>query len=368
MDLLHILAIESSCDETAAAILRAPSEEREDAAAELLSSVISSQVPLHREYGGVVPELASRNHSADLPRLVRQACLEAGLEPQDIDVCAATTGPGLVAALLIGSSTARGLALGLGKPYIAVNHLEGHLMSPFITMPSVPCPHVGLVVSGGHTLFVEVTAFGSYKLLGRSLDDAAGEAFDKVGKMLGLPYPGGPEVDKRAALGNPRAFDFPRALLHEEQPNVSFSGLKTSVLYTLPKLTPNGNPANLAEETLNDLCASFQKAVVDVLVHKAMRALRMSGCRILALSGGVSCNSMLRAELAEACESAGIRLILPEYRFTTDNAAMIAFTALQKARRGLYSPLDRDVDPNLSLTGELNRSKSDRAAKASSCA
>lgn len=359
MDLLHILAIESSCDETAVAILRAPKEEREDAAAELLCSIISSQVPLHREYGGVVPELASRNHSADLPRLIRQACREAGLQPRDLDICAATAGPGLVAALLIGSSTAKGLALGLGKPYIAVNHLEGHLMSPFITLPKIPCPHIGLVVSGGHTLFVDVSAFGSYKLLGRSLDDAAGEAFDKVGKMLGLPYPGGPEVDKRAALGNPRAFDFPRALMHEPQPNVSFSGLKTSVLYTLPKLTPGGNPADIPEQTINDLCASFQKAVVDVLVGKAMRALEMSGRRILALSGGVSCNSMLRSQLGTACESAGVRLILPEYRFTTDNAAMIAFTALQKARNGQFSPLDRDVDPNLSLTGEHNRSKSD---------
>lgn len=365
MDTINILAIESSCDETAVAILRAPREECENRSPELLSSIISSQIAIHREYGGVVPELASRNHSADLPHLVRQACKEAGIEPHQIDACSATAGPGLVAALLIGNSTAKALALALDVPFIAVNHLEGHLMSPFITMPKVPYPHIGLVVSGGHTLFVEVSGRGQYKLMGRSLDDAAGEAFDKVGKMLGLPYPGGPEIDKRAALGNPKAFDFPRALMKSDEPNVSFSGLKTSVLYTLPKLTPTGNPADLTEDTLNDLCASFQQAVIDVLIRKSMQVLETTGCNMLALSGGVSCNSGLRRQLEETCDQQGIRLILPENRYTTDNAAMIAFVALLKMRQGISSPLNEDVNPNLSLTGDMNRSKSDRSLNTS---
>ncbi len=357
MNLIHILAIESSCDETAVAVLKGPMQEDGTTPPELLCSIISSQIGIHREHGGVVPELASRNHSADLPRLIRQACLEAGITPSDIDVCAATSGPGLVAALLIGNSTAKALALALGVPFIAVNHLEGHLMSPFITSPAVPYPHVGLVVSGGHTLFVEVKKCGEYRLLGRSLDDAAGEAFDKVGKMLGLPYPGGPEIDQRAKLGNPKAFDFPRAMLKDYEPNVSFSGLKTSVLYTLPKLAPDGNPAELDEQTLNDICASFQQAIIDVLIKKSMRALEMAQCNILSLSGGVSCNSALKKQLQEACSRNDINLIVPENKYTTDNAAMIAFVALLKAREGISSPLDEDVNPNLSLTGDRNRSK-----------
>lgn len=357
METITILAIESSCDETAVAIMRAPRDEHAGQAPELLSSVISSQINIHRQYGGVIPELASRNHSADLPPLIRRALSEAGITPADIDVCASTAGPGLVAALLIGNSTAKALALALGAPFIAVNHLEGHLMSPFIPAPSVTYPHVGLVVSGGHTLFVDVRSPGNYTLLGRSLDDAAGEAFDKVGKMLGLPYPGGPEIDKRAALGNPQAFDFPRAMLKDPAPNVSFSGLKTSVLYTLPKLTASGNPADIPPQTLNDICASFQQAVIDVLIKKAFKALSISGAKTLTLSGGVSCNTRLRKQLAETCEARGVQLILPENKYTTDNAAMIAFAALLKARQGRFSPLNEDVDPNLSLDGSLNRTK-----------
>ena len=240
-DTFTVLGIESSCDETAVAVLRSSGEKE---APEILSSVISSQIAIHRQHGGVVPELASRNHSTDLPGVIRSACRKAGVTPADIDVFGATAGPGLVAALLVGNSTAKALALATGKPFVSVNHLEGHLLSPFVKRPEGPVPHLGMVVSGGHTLFVDVRGVGDYRLLGRSLDDAAGEAFDKVGKMLGLPYPGGPEIDRMAARGNPEAFSFPRALMKGASANVSFSGLKTAVLYTLPKLTESGNPHN----------------------------------------------------------------------------------------------------------------------------
>ena len=314
---LTVLGIESSCDETAVAILRSAGEEK---APEILSSVISSQIAIHRQHGGVVPELASRNHSADLPGIIRTACREAGTAPADIDVFGATGGPGLVAALLVGNSTAKALALAAGRPFVSVNHLEGHL-------------------------------------LGRSLDDAAGEAFDKVGKMLGLPYPGGPEIDRLAAEGDPEAFSFPRALMKEHTANVSFSGLKTAVLYTLPKITKNGDPHGLPRQTLRDLCASFQRAVTDVLIHKALKALRASGHRTLSISGGVSCNRELRSRLKTACDREKVELVLPDFDLTTDNAAMIAYVTCLKARRGLFHSLDEDVDPNLKLTEDLNRSK-----------
>ena len=353
-DTLTVLGIESSCDETAVAVLRSSGEEE---APDILSSVISSQIAIHSQHGGVVPELASRNHSADLPGVIRSACREAGVTPADIDVFGATAGPGLVAALLVGNSTAKALALATGKPFVSVNHLEGHLLSPFVKRPKGPVPHLGMVVSGGHTLFVDVRGVGDYRLLGRSLDDAAGEAFDKVGKMLGLPYPGGPEIDRMAARGNPEAFSFPRALIKEATANVSFSGLKTAVLYKLPKLTESGNPHDLAEQTLCDLCASFQRAVTDVLIRKALYALRLSGHRTLSVSGGVSCNRELRTRLQEICAREGVELILPDFDLTTDNAAMIAYVACLKARRGLFHSLDEDVDPNLKLTEDLNRSK-----------
>ena len=318
---LTVLGIESSCDETAVAILRSAGEEKSP---EILSSVISSQIAIHRQHGGVVPELASRNHSADLPGIIRTACREAGTAPADIDVFGATGGPGLVAALLVGNSTAKALALATGRPFVSVNHLEGHLHS---------------------------------RLLGRSLDDAAGEAFDKVGKMLGLPYPGGPEIDRLAAEGDPEAFSFPRALMKEHTANVSFSGLKTAVLYTLPKITKNGDPHGLPRQTLRDLCASFQRAVTDVLIHKALKALRASGHRTLSISGGVSCNRELRSRLKTACDREKVELVLPDFDLTTDNAAMIAYVTCLKARRGLFHSLDEDVDPNLKLTEDLNRSK-----------
>ena len=347
-----VLGIESSCDETAAAVLEEAAGETQP---RVLSSVISTQIPLHRMYGGVIPELASRNHSVNLPVVLREALDKAGKQVQDIDAVASTAGPGLVAALLVGNTAAKALALAAGKPFVAINHLEGHMLSPFITRPGGLVPHLGLVVSGGHTLFIDVKDVCRYSLLGRSRDDAAGEAFDKVAKMLDLPYPGGPEIDRRADRGDPARFKFPRPMMHEPHLDFSFSGLKTAVLYTLPKLVASGNPHDLPEQTLCDLCAGVRQAIIDVLIHKAMKALKRSRHRILAVSGGVSCNSALRRQLAEACDRARIELVLPPNSLTTDNAAMIAYAGLLRARAGMFSPLETPVDPNLKLAGVPTR-------------
>ncbi len=346
---MRVLAIESSCDETAIAILE--SAVGAENCPRLLGSVISTQIPIHRLYGGVIPELASRNHSAALRGVLTEALEQANCAIEDIDVFAGTAGPGLVAALLIGNSAAKALALAAKKPYIAVNHMEGHLLSPFISYPHGVKPHVALVVSGGHSLLIHVKAHDDYELLGRSLDDAAGEAFDKAAKMLNLPYPGGPEIDRLAVGGDATRFAMPRPLLHDAQLNFSFSGLKTALLYTLPKVTPNGDPRELDEQSLRDLCASVQQAILDVLIKKALSALEQTGLRSLALSGGVSCNRGLRTQMQQACEKAGIELILAEPQYTTDNAAMIAYAAMLQAEQGNFSELSTAVDPNMKLTG-----------------
>ena len=356
---MRVLGIESSCDETAVALLESSTA---PGGASLLSSVISTQIPLHRLYGGVIPELASRNHTGRLPSVLRDALDQAGCSAGEVDVFAATGGPGLVAALLVGHTTAKALALAAGKPFVSVNHLEGHMLSPFLNCPAelsapqMPPPHLSLVVSGGHSLLLDVRGLGRYTLLGRSQDDAAGEAFDKVAKMLDLPYPGGPEIDKLAERGDPARFSFPRPMVHEKNFDFSFSGLKTATLYTLPKLTPSGNPHDLDEQTLCDLCAGVREAIVDVLARKTARALRHTGHRVLAVSGGVSCNSALRARLAAVCEQFGAALLLPPPVLTTDNAAMIAYAALLHAQAGRFSPLDTPVDPNLALAGFATRS------------
>ncbi|MGN0873584.1 MAG: tRNA (adenosine(37)-N6)-threonylcarbamoyltransferase complex transferase subunit TsaD [Akkermansia sp.] len=346
-----VLGIESSCDETAAALI-----EEQGGQPVLLSSVISTQIPLHRLYGGVIPELASRNHSTNLPGVLQEALEKAGRTVQQVDVFAATAGPGLVAALLVGNTAAKALAAAAGKPYVAVNHLEGHLLSPFVQHPGGLVPHLGLVVSGGHTLLVHVRGCGQYELLGRSRDDAAGEAFDKVAKMLDLPYPGGPEIDRLAENGDPTRFDFPRPMLHEEHLDFSFSGLKTAVLYTLQKLAPGGDPHRLEEQTLCDICAGVRAAVLDVLLHKTLRAAAITGQRVVAVSGGVSCNTDLRRRLAKACAERGLTAVLPPPAITTDNAAMIAYAGMLRAKAGAYSPLETPVDPNLTLCGARTRS------------
>ena len=331
-----LLAIESSCDETAVAIVRG----EPGCATAVLASEIASQIELHREFGGVVPELASRNHSLHLRPLVEQALDHAGVGIGEIDAFAATTGPGLASSLLIGSTAAKALACAMRKPFLGINHLEGHLLSPFIAATHVP-PHVALIVSGGHTLLLDVSGPGAYRKLGGTRDDAAGEAFDKVGKMLGLRYPGGPEIELAARAGRPDAFAFPRSMLHDPHLDFSFSGLKTAVLYTLQRETGTVPVA--------DLAASFQQAVIEILVGKSLKAAAATGHRKIALSGGVSLNLALRAAFAAACERAGLELVVAPPALCADNAAMIAFAALLRHLAGERSPLDGDIHPHLPL-------------------
>ncbi|MGB1258650.1 MAG: tRNA (adenosine(37)-N6)-threonylcarbamoyltransferase complex transferase subunit TsaD [Akkermansiaceae bacterium] len=340
----NILAIESSCDETAVAILR-----HDAGQVEVLASEISSQIDIHREFGGVVPELASRNHSLQLRPLVDTALAHANLSVADIDAFAATRGPGLASSLLVGNTAAKALAVAIGKPYIAVNHMEGHLLSPFLGQPDQQetlRPNLALIVSGGHTLLIHMRDFGDYQLLGSTRDDAAGEAFDKVGKMLGLPYPGGPEIEKQARQGSPTAFHFPRSMMKDGL-DFSFSGLKTAVLYQLEKLDPSAGQA--PADAIPDLCASFQQAVIDVLVTKTLLAADQCGETLITLSGGVSCNQALRTAMENACQESGKTLLISPPALSTDNAAMIAYTAVQSHLRQQYSPLSEDIDPNLSL-------------------
>jgi len=327
-----VLAIETSCDETAVAVLRAPRE--------ILASEIASQIHLHKQYGGVVPEVASRNHLPRIRPLIEVALQRSGCSLAEIDCVAATRGPGLLTSLLVGYSAAKGLAIGLGTPFIGVNHLEGHLLSPFLQGSDRPLPAVGLVVSGGHTMLVGLTGVGSYNLLGRTVDDAAGEAFDKVAKLLDLPYPGGPEIDRLAKQGNPKKFDLPRSMLRSGDLNFSFSGLKTAVRYLLPKLDGDFRA---------DLCASFQEAVVDILVQKTIRAAECFGVNLVTVSGGVSANSRLRAKMTDATAAAGLDLKLASPSLSTDNAAMIAYAALERYLLGYRSELNEDADPNLKL-------------------
>ncbi len=330
-----LLALESSCDETAAAICTAEGE--------LLASAIASQVDIHRLYGGVVPEVASRNHILHVRPLVEQVLAEAGVKLADMRAFAATTGPGLVSSLLIGTSMAKALAAAENKPFLAMNHMEGHLLSPFMAGNGPPRPCVALIVSGGHTMLLHMQGVGQYRLLGKTRDDAAGEAFDKVAKMLGLPYPGGPEIDKLAAQGRADAHAFPRSFLDGHSLEFSFSGLKTAVLYELPKLDLQ-NPAMLA-----DVCASVQEAILEVLVEKLVLAARQCGEKLVTVSGGVSCNRGLRDKLTTRCRREGLALLLARPELCTDNAGMIAYAAMQRFKLGQSSPLTADVDPNLPL-------------------
>lgn len=332
-----ILAIESSCDETAVALIK-----RQGRKPLLAASLISSQIEIHREFGGVVPEVACRNHAQRLRPLVEQALSQAGVTVNELSALAATRGPGLASSLLVGLAYAKGLAAATGKPFYGINHMEGHLLSPFLNRGSVP-RHLALIVSGGHTLLIDVRGPHDYRPLGRTIDDAAGEAFDKVGRMLGLPYPGGPEIEKQAVPGNPKAFDFPRAALPDAPFDFSFSGLKTAVLYQIRKLDD-------PRQHLDDLCASFQAAVIDALVTKTIKAARHLGHDLIALSGGVACNSALRKHLTEMANRAGLSVQATPPALTTDNAAMIAFAALLAAESRAPDSLDIGIDPNLALT------------------
>ncbi|MBT8043503.1 MAG: tRNA (adenosine(37)-N6)-threonylcarbamoyltransferase complex transferase subunit TsaD, partial [Verrucomicrobiae bacterium] len=298
-----------------------------------------------REFGGVVPELASRNHSLHLRPLIEVGLENAEVSIDDIDAYAATAGPGLASSLLVGNTTAKSLSIATGKPFISVNHMEGHLLSPFLTSGKLQS-NLALIVSGGHTLLIHMKDFGDYALLGSTRDDAAGEAYDKVGKMLGLPYPGGPEIEKQARSGSPTAFQFPRSMIKDGL-DFSFSGLKTAVLYQLEKLDPEHGQA--PQEAIPDLCASFQQAVIDVLVHKTMHAAEQCKEQLITLSGGVSCNMALRAAMETACKQAGRKLLVAPPELSTDNAAMIAFVALQYHLRGNRSSIEEDINPNLQL-------------------
>ena len=326
-----LLAIETSCDETAAAVLRGFDE--------VLAHEIFSQAEIHSAFGGVVPEVASRNHLQSLPLIVDCAIKKAGIEIGELDAIAATTGPGLATALLVGAAAAKGLALGAGKPFLAINHIEGHLLSPFFGFAEIPA-HTALVVSGGHTLLFDVAGFGRYRLLGRTLDDAAGEAFDKVAKLLGLGYPGGSEIDRLARNGDPARFDFPRAMIESGDSHFSFSGLKTAVRVFLEKRGSNLEP------DLPDICASFQLAVVEVLVAKAFRAARLHGRTIVSISGGVSANQALRHHASGRAEHDGLSLRFAPDGLRTDNALMIAYAAAHHLAAGLSSPLSQDIAPN----------------------
>jgi N6-L-threonylcarbamoyladenine synthase len=327
-----VLGIETSCDETAAAVVMGGND--------VLSSVVATQIDLHARYGGVVPEIASRAHVEAMNVVIRQAITQSGVPIERIDAVAATVGPGLIGALLVGVAAAKSVALVLDKPFIGVNHLEAHLYAALLDDPHVEFPMLVVLVSGGNTLFVEMRGHGDFSVIGQTIDDAAGEAFDKVARFLDLGHPGGPAIDRVALTGNANAIDFPRAMLHDGL-DVSFSGLKTSVINYVRK-----NPTVLTA----DVAASFQYAVVDVLAAKARKAAQQIGAKTVALGGGVAANSLLRSTMTTVCAESGWRLVLPSMGMCTDNAAMIASAGWYRLVADGPSSMDMGAMPNLKLT------------------
>ena len=340
---MAVLAFETSCDETSAAVVQG---------GRLLSNVIASQIRLHAEYGGVVPELAAREHLRNILPVARAALAEARIQPAGLTAVAATQGPGLPGALLIGLKAAQAFAYAVRRPFLGIQHHEAHLYSPWIRgRPPIAEftdfePNVSLIVSGGHTLLVHVRSELHYQLLGSTVDDAAGECFDKVGKLMGLPYPAGPQIDRLAERGNPKAYSFPRPMLNDSNDDFSFSGLKTSVRYYL-----RDHPQLLdAAGAVRDVCASVQSAIVEVLVAKTLRAAQRLGVGCITASGGVTCNRYLRTQLAVACQNASLRLLLAEPALCTDNAGMIAAIAERRLdSQTRPQSLDADIHPNWSL-------------------
>ena len=331
-----VLGIETSCDETSAAVVKGGRT--------ILSNVIVSQTELHGEYGGIVPEIASRAHVEALSPAIGEALMRADATFWDLDAVAVTIGPGLIGSLLVGVAEAKAMAAVLEVPLVGVNHLEAHIYSNLLADPAADFPAVVLIISGGHTLLANARGHGDYEILGSTIDDAAGEAFDKVARFLGLDYPGGPEIDRLSLLGDPEAIRFPRAMIDEVGFDVSYSGLKTSVINHVRKAEARGEPI-----VVEDIAASFQAAVVDVQVKKTMDAVTHTGGDRVFLCGGVAANSGLRAGLQAACDAAGVKLFVPPMELCTDNAAMVAACGTALARRGLYTSLDASPDPNLSL-------------------
>lgn len=331
-----ILAIESSCDETAASVVKNGRE--------VLSNVIYSQIALHTEYGGVVPEIASRKHIEKINQVIEQALKDASVTLQDITAIAVTYGPGLVGALLVGVSAAKAISFATGIPLVGVHHIEGHISANYIENKDLEPPFVCLVASGGHSHLVVVKDYGEYEIIGRTRDDAAGEAFDKVARAIGLGYPGGPKIDKLSKEGNPNAIEFPRARVADNAYDFSFSGLKSAVLNYLNGCQMKGEPVCQA-----DVAASFQKAVTDVLVEHSVNAAKAYGFKKLAIAGGVASNSSLRAAFEKKCEAEGILFYHPSPVFCTDNAAMIGAAGYYDYLKGIRSDLDLNAIPNLKL-------------------
>lgn len=331
-----ILAIESSCDETAASVVKNGRE--------VLSNVISSQIELHKLYGGVVPEIASRKHIEKVNQVIEEALQEAGVTLQDLDAIAVTYGPGLVGALLVGVSAAKAISFATGLPLVGVHHIEGHISANYIENKELEPPFICLVVSGGHTHLVVVKDYGEYEIIGKTRDDAAGEAFDKVARAIGLGYPGGPKIDKLSKEGNSDAIKFPRAKVEGAEYDFSFSGLKSSVLNYLNSCEMKG-----IEICEADIAASFQKAVIDVLVEHALHAVKQYGFHKFAIAGGVASNSSLRKAFEEACEKENIEFYHPSPIFCTDNAAMIGAAGYYEYQKGTRHGLDLNAVPNLKL-------------------
>ena len=331
-----ILAIESSCDETAAAVVKNGRE--------VLSNVINTQIAIHTEYGGVVPEIASRKHIENINPVIKKALTDAGVTLDDIDAIGVTYGPGLVGALLGGVAEAKAIAFAKNKPLVGVHHIEGHISANYVENKELEPPFVALVVSGGHTHLVKVNDYGEYEIIGRTRDDAAGEAFDKVARAIGLGYPGGPKIDKLAKEGNPEAIEFPRAHVDDAPYDFSFSGIKSAVLNYINSANMQGKEINRA-----DVAASFQKAVVDALVSRAVKLAKECGMDKLAIAGGVASNSALRAAVQEECAKNNIRFYSPSPVLCTDNAAMIGAAAYYEYIKGVRHGYDLNAVPNLKL-------------------
>ncbi|ODN30680.1 tRNA (adenosine(37)-N6)-threonylcarbamoyltransferase complex transferase subunit TsaD [Fervidobacterium thailandense] len=331
-----VLGIETSCDETSVALV-------EDNA--IVENLVYSQIETHRVFGGVVPEIAAREHLKRLPILFLELIQKTNVKLEDVDGIAVTKGPGLIGALLVGVSFAKGLALRYGKPLVGVNHIEGHIFANYLAYPELKPPFIVLMVSGGHTLILKVETTEEFTIIGRSVDDAVGEAFDKIARLLGLGYPGGPEIDKVAKLGNPQAFQFPRPKFHDDDYDFSFSGLKTAVLYEIQRLRKGrlSDTDKLPQEIVADLAASAQEAMIDVLVHKVTKAARDHGIEKIVIAGGVAANSRLRERLKE---TAGFEFFLPPLELCSDNAAMIARVGVELLKKGHSDDLKLEPEPN----------------------